>query len=224
MSMEIEHIEITEKVYRALKQMILNREFCGGQKLDLNILATQMKISRTPLKDAINRLVSDGLVEVKPRSGTFITQITSEDIRYIMELRIMTELWSLSKLTPESARILADSLKQNVELSRRTVELDPFSYEEFLDLDIGFHQKIVQVCDNPKIFEQYMSGNNFLKFARVFYFKSKERSFKGQMEHEEIHTHIGLFQLEEAKTQLLIHLENSMKTMIDLLEENGGSI
>ncbi len=224
MSMEIEHTEITEKVYRVLKQMILNREFIGGEKLDLNTLATQMKISRTPLKDAINRLVTDGLVEVKPRSGTFITQITSEDIRYIMELRMMTELWSLSRLTPDSARKLADSLKQNIELSKRTVESEPFSYKEFLELDIGFHQKIVQACDNPKIFELYMSKNNFLKFARVFYFKSKERSFKGQTEHEEICTQIGLFQLEEAKSKLLNHLENSMQTMIDLLEENGGSI
>jgi DNA-binding GntR family transcriptional regulator len=224
MVIPIEHTEITEKVYRVLKQMILNRDFVGGQKLNLNELSAKMQISRTPLKDAINRLVSEGLIEVKARSGTFVTKITADDIKHVMEMRAMIELWCIARLNGHMASVLADKLKPIVHESSKLLADTNFSYEGYVELDVAFHEAIVATSQNPKVLETYRSLNSFLKISRVFYFKSQERSQMGQWEHEEIVGCLERFELESAKTKLNEHIEKSKHIMIRLLEENGGSI
>jgi len=223
-TIQIEHTELSEKVYQVLKKMILNREFVGGQKLDLNELSQQMKISRTPLKDAVNRLVAEGLMEVKPRSGTFVTQIRSDDIKHIMEMRLMIELWCVSSLGEQSVGMLAKQLRANIRRSGKLLAEADYSYEGFLEIDVEFHTAIVASAQNPKMMEVYKSLNSFLKISRVFYFKSYERSLLGQEEHEQIVTCLEEGNLDLSKEALKAHIESSRLVMVSLLEENGGSI
>lgn len=224
MVMEIEHTEISEKVYQIMKKMILNRDFAGGQKLELNLLANQMRISRTPLKDAVNRLVTEGLLEVKPRSGTFVSEITCDDIRHIMEMRMMIELWCLSRLDKGTVQHLSQQLNQIVQQAGQLLQSQEYNYEQFLELDVEFHQAIVRSSKNPKMMDMYLSLNSFLKISRIFYFKSYDHSQKGQKEHEEIAACVASFQIDQAKSMMEKHIENSKERMITLLEENGGAI
>src|SRR5699024_5933299 len=93
---QIKHTDLSVKVYEILKRMIFKRQFKGGQKLDLNSLSEKMNISRTPLKEAINQLRNDGLVEVYPRRGTYVKKVTIKDIVNMMEMRLMMEKWAIN--------------------------------------------------------------------------------------------------------------------------------
>ena len=64
---------INDEVYEILKDKIAERLFLPGQRLDLGKIESQMGISRTPLKDALNRLAAEGMVEIRPRKGTFVS-------------------------------------------------------------------------------------------------------------------------------------------------------
>src|SRR5699024_2026409 len=96
---QIKHIDLSNKVYDILKKMIFERQFSGGQKLDLNSLSKDMNISRTPLKDAINLLERDGLVEVYPRKGSYVKKLEVKDIVNMMEMRQMMEKWAIEHLS-----------------------------------------------------------------------------------------------------------------------------
>ncbi|MBN8638206.1 MAG: GntR family transcriptional regulator, partial [Anaerolineae bacterium] len=65
---------LNDVVYHLLRERILTRGFVPGERLDLDDLATRLQISRTPLKDALNRLTVEGLIEIQPRRGTFVTK------------------------------------------------------------------------------------------------------------------------------------------------------
>src|SRR5262249_30551094 len=69
--MIIEHSDLTTKVYQWLRDQILHHVFLPGDKLDVQQLADNLGVSRTPVKDAINRLTAEGLVVLQSRRGTY---------------------------------------------------------------------------------------------------------------------------------------------------------
>ncbi|KRF42938.1 GntR family transcriptional regulator [Paenibacillus sp. Soil787] len=221
---ELEHTELSEKVYQLLKKMILNREFIGGQRLDLNDLSQKMNISRTPLKDAVNRLVQEGLMEVKPRSGTFVTNLKISDIEEVSEMRLMIEQWCVSHLTELRAQELVAALEDILEKFNRTLSVKPFPFESFLELDVRFHNEIVQAVDNQRMLEQYRSINSFLHAARIYFFQSYERSLSGHDEHMAFVQALKRYDLLEACGKLEEHIMNSKISMIARLQENGGAL
>lgn len=219
---EIEHTELSEKVYNLLKKMILNREFIGGQRLDLNDLSQKMNISRTPLKDAVNRLVLEGLMEVKPRSGTFVTSLKISDIEEVSEIRLMIEQWCVSHLTELKTQKLVKTLEEILEKFKETLGVKPFPFESFLELDVRFHHEIVQTGDNQRMVEQYRSINSFLHASRIYFFQSYERSFSGHDEHIAIVQALKRYDLQEASQKIEDHITTSKINMIANLHENGG--
>lgn len=221
---QIKHIELNERVYSTLKELILNRQFAGGQKLDLNQLSNEMQISRTPLKDAVNKLVADGLVEVRPRKGTYIVKIEPKDIKDLMEMREMIETWCVSKLSKQNAFDLANRLEKILTESKSLLNTKSFDYNTFLEQDMQFHKEIVFSNNNDFIKKQYKNMNSNMKISRVFYFESFERSTNGQNEHELIYLAVKKYNLEEASKYLKIHLNKSKEIMVNIIKENGGYI
>ncbi|MBP1964950.1 DNA-binding GntR family transcriptional regulator [Paenibacillus aceris] len=221
---ELEHTELSEKVYQLVKKMILNREFVGGQRLDLKDLSQKMNISRTPLKDAVNRLVREGLMEVKPRSGTFVATVKVSDIEEISEIRLMIEQWCVSHLTQLKAQKLVLQLENIIEQFTNTLHVKPFPFHSFLELDVSFHTEIVQAGGNPRMLEQYKSVNSFLHASRIYYFQSYDRSVAGHEEHLSIIQALKRYDLKEACAKLEEHIMTSKLSMIDYLQQNGGGL
>lgn len=78
---------LKERAYIYLKQSILSSQLSPGQPLAVKELAEEMGISRTPVREALVTLHSEGLVEVFPSRGTFVARITVADLRELSELR-----------------------------------------------------------------------------------------------------------------------------------------
>src|SRR5437764_4615575 len=109
--MVIEHSDLTTKVYQWLKDRIMHHAFLPGDKLDIQRLADDLGVSRTPVKDAINRLTSEGLVVLRSRRGTYIATLTPEMLRNLFETRTMIESWAVQHATPEALAAIAPALQ-----------------------------------------------------------------------------------------------------------------
>ncbi|MDR3565710.1 MAG: GntR family transcriptional regulator [Negativicutes bacterium] len=83
---------LNDQIYEALRNAILQDTLPAGSKLDVNLLAKRWGVSRTPVNDAIQRLMIEGLVSVVPRRGTFVARIEVKDILEFMDVRLMFEL------------------------------------------------------------------------------------------------------------------------------------
>ena len=96
---------LTDTVYTLLREQILSGAFAPGERLNVEALAHQLNISQTPLKGALALLVNDGLVEVQPRRGTFIAQVSPRQISELVAIRRALELLAaetiLDHVTPE---------------------------------------------------------------------------------------------------------------------------
>src|SRR4051794_27041342 len=83
------------QVYTIIREAIVSLRLLPGQALSENELATQYGVSRTPVREALIRLAGDGLVEVVPQLGTFVSRISELDVREAQFIREVLECTSL---------------------------------------------------------------------------------------------------------------------------------
>src|SRR5687768_9696881 len=81
----------SDAAYEALRQAIMTQVFLPGERLNVRELAAKLGVSNTPAKEALGRLAVEGLVEIRPRSGTFVTDVSPEDLAETFELRAAIE-------------------------------------------------------------------------------------------------------------------------------------
>lgn len=96
---------LTEQTYDILLEAILSLDLRPGERLSVQRVSEQLGVSRTPVKDAFLRLEQEGLVSIVPKKGTFVSDITVEDVDEILESRILVESYAAGQavmhLSPE---------------------------------------------------------------------------------------------------------------------------
>ena len=101
---------IRNQVYQILKDDICEGRFAPGQWLQENELAERLCVSRSPIREALRQLASDGLVVEIPNKGVFVKEFTARDIEEIFDLRVLLEDYAISKL--QHHLTTADMLRQ----------------------------------------------------------------------------------------------------------------
>jgi DNA-binding GntR family transcriptional regulator len=90
----------SERVYSAITKLIRNDHFVAGQPLRESAIAAELNVSRTPVREALRRLATEGAVEITPNRGATLAEFTDDDIADIWSLRALLE--------PYAARLAAE--------------------------------------------------------------------------------------------------------------------
>lgn len=137
---------IEEMVYDVIKQGIVNAAFAPGERLRQEALADAIGVSRIPVRSALIRLESEGLVLFHPRRGAIVRSLTRDQISEIYELRELLEAYALRKAMPgHDQRDLA-------ELRELAQALDSAG-SEFADKWVPFYRKLYDFEHNPRLGE-----------------------------------------------------------------------
>jgi DNA-binding GntR family transcriptional regulator len=105
---------LTELTYRSIKQNLLDGTLGELSRLTEESLATQLGISKSPVREALNRLEAEGLVCIEPRRGAYVRQFSAKEIRDLYELREILEVHSIeaAHVTPKLLSDLAASINR----------------------------------------------------------------------------------------------------------------
>lgn len=145
----IEVRSLREQVYEHLKALMNQGRLQPGSYLDLNALAAEIGVSRTPLRDALLRLESEGFAEILPRRGVRIARLTLERIRDIYEILGALESTALrsvsDRITPGMISRMTDL---NDEMGRA---LDAFDFGRFYDANLAFHDAYLDLSRNDEL-------------------------------------------------------------------------
>lgn len=142
---------IQNQVYRALKREICSGGFQPDQKLQEQDLAAQFQVSRSPIREALRKLASDGLVEEIPNRGVFVRRFTIQDIEEIYEVRVMMESQAISSMKMDA--VMANEGALTDILYRMQTHCHDLS--AYTDLDTELHRLLVQMCGNRLMFDLY---------------------------------------------------------------------
>jgi DNA-binding transcriptional regulator YhcF (GntR family) len=85
------HVPLREAVTDALRKAILSKRLKPGERLVEEQLAAELEVSRNPVREALRVLESEGLVEISPRRGASVTQLSEEEARELVEVRAALE-------------------------------------------------------------------------------------------------------------------------------------
>jgi DNA-binding GntR family transcriptional regulator len=222
----IEHSELGEKVYTLIRQQILLRRFQAGEKLDIYRLADQLGVSRTPVKDAVNRLALEGLVEILPRRGTFVTKFGRQNIEELFDARCMVELWAAQKAikraTDEEIRQLQELVREGAKILKKAD--GEFDYESFSALNASFHRLMLELSRSRKLVEIYDSLHTHVQVTRAMSQRALEACQLAQAEHEKIVAAYRQRDLKKLKAAITTHLESTLEGSLKVVEERGGAL
>jgi len=197
----------SNKVYESIKNRILNGAFDAGQRLPEDMIAADLGLSRTPVRDALRRLQADGLVEIVPNSGGRVAQWTSESLGELAQLRAMLEgyaaelaatkiaesaLLRLDRLCNEMQAITAASNVDLVELSRN---------------NLSFHREIAVAANNARLLASIEPLLNFSLVERKFALFSRIRLDRSLGHHREITSALREHDRDWARSIMQNHIQ-----------------
>jgi DNA-binding GntR family transcriptional regulator len=164
----VKRVRTSDAVFNILRESILDRTFLPGERLDVRALSAKLEVSQTPVKEAITRLVTEGLIEQRPRSGTYISVLSAEDIKETLAVRRSLECLAAETIFNHMVEDDLAKLEEMVVLLERPIRNDR-ERQQHERKNTEFHLRIVELSKNRKLMDFYRNLNAHLKMARVHY-------------------------------------------------------
>ena len=141
-----------------VKTRVLTGTFPGGELISEGEVATALGMSRTPVREAFLRLEAEGLLRLYPQRGALIVPVSPEEVRAVMEARLVLEQFAADKVVrrgPATAAGMFERLSAELERQRKAHSVADF--RDFLDSDRAFHSAIVEDAENAIVAGFYAS-------------------------------------------------------------------
>ncbi|SOD59097.1 transcriptional regulator, GntR family [Streptomyces zhaozhouensis] len=205
------YAQATESV---LREMILDGSIGPGQRLNEVTLASSLGISRGPLREAIQRLTSEGLLTVISHRGAFVRTFSRDEIVELYELRAALELHAVRLVCARASDAELEDLDALLsDTESRMRESTGHTYPQELD----FHLRLVLLAGNQALMRSALEVHRQLSLARSMSGQRPTRARAAVVEHAELVAVLRARDLERATALMIRHLDHSMASAIAVL-------
>jgi DNA-binding GntR family transcriptional regulator len=209
-------LSLGNQAYQELKRIILERQIPPGGKLNEGDLAKALGISRTPIREAINRLEKEGLVKIIPQRGAFVVQFTEKDIY---------ELFLIRENLEGLAAYLATSKMSEKDLAKLESSVEGFSepFEEkeirrYAREDFKFHQAVVQFSEAQRLISLISTLHDYIRIFRLTTIGVSGRMKTSLDEHRELLQAFRDRRPEEAERRMREHIRHVRDGVMENIE------
>ena len=202
------YLSLKDRAYQNIKFQIIRGNLKPGTRLLEEELAKAMSISRAPIREAFNKLEKEGFVTILPRKGAAVSNVTTEIIEDIFEIRETLETLavkkSLGKIFIDELEKVGDDFKEFINKSENAE-----NRIQYLVLDKKFHDLLSQNCGNKKLIELLANLQEQIHWLRNI--SLKRTTFSGS-----VREHLAIIEAlkrndEKLVTKTLLqHLERAM--------------
>jgi DNA-binding GntR family transcriptional regulator len=213
------YLSLKDRAYQNIKLQIIRGNLRPGTRLLEEELAKAMSISRAPIREAFNKLEKEGFVTILPRKGAAVSNVTTEIIEDIFEIRETLETLavkkSLGKIFIDELEKVGDNFKEFINKSENAE-----NRIQYLVLDKKFHDLLSQNCGNKKLIELLANLQEQIHWLRNI--SLKRTTFSGS-----VREHLAIIEALKRNDEKLItktllqHLERAKES--SLIEVNSWS-
>jgi GntR family transcriptional regulator, rspAB operon transcriptional repressor len=209
---------LNERVYDELRTRILTRHEASGAKLSLHALADELGVSRSPVHHALTRLVSEGLLTVRPRRGYYVTPVTARAVAEGYDVRLALELLAAERAI---GRLDAARLHRLSDLLEATDAA--MSHEEWDAANAAFHEFQIDLAGNALLsrFYRELSVNLMMQVIRGGHVEGHANLVT---EHRHIVETFAAGDLGAARRAIREHIETGRRIALDAIERAGGEL
>jgi len=200
--------ELSERVYRAIKDMILRNRLTSGEKLNQERLAQRLGVSRTPLLTAFSKLEQEMLVELIPRRGAFVKKLSKKEFEDLYDIRMRLEsLAAYEAAMRRTGRQLVE-LEKNFREFEKLVSGEP--NRNIRKADYDFHMAIMKMSANALLYRMMSSFNIIIMSNLEGLLKDAQISLE---EHRRIYSSIENHDSKQAEREMYRHIEGARKNL-----------
>lgn len=210
----------SDSAYRDLRARILDNRMPSGEQFTEEELASMLKMSRTPVREAMLRLANEGLVEVRPRHGMRVRPVSVGDMREIYEV--------LTGLESTAAALAAQREDQGDYVSRlreAIVEMDRALERDdrrgWAAADERFHTLLVEAAGNSRISELVQTFFDQSHRVRMLTLFLRSIPITSNRDHEAVVDAVAAHDPERAREIHYAHRQKSGQMLVDLLIRHG---
>jgi DNA-binding GntR family transcriptional regulator len=203
-----------EEVAERLRTSIFAHELAPGSWIDEQALADQFGISRTPMREALKVLASEGLVDLKPRRGCYVTELSDTDLDQIFPVMALLEgRAALEAATKATAADLADLEKIHADLERHAASGDA---NRFFAANDAFHTALQDIADNRWLKQLINDARKVIKLTRRQSLEAEGRIEQSLLEHREVMAAIKCHDANAAARAMHDHLLSGRAALAEL--------
>lgn len=141
---------LSDQAYALLRRAIVAGDLAPGERIVESEVARRLRVSQAPVREALKRLVHEGLVTHIPRRGSYVTEIAEDEAVQARQVRVILEELAARSAAGTASDTLLDAMADDVEAMRTAAaDDDPASFRSY---DIDFHRKVCQASGNTFLF------------------------------------------------------------------------
>ncbi len=212
-------VSLADQAYHDIKKRLFDFDLMPGDRLSESDLAQQIRVSRTPLRQALQRLQHEGFVEAIPKVGWLIPPLSFEKFDELYDFRVLIECFAVNALCAAAReRPALQKLARAWQVPVKERLQDPVKVGA---LDEAFHQQIVESTGNGEMLRTYREITERMRIIRRLDFIKPDRVSTTYDEHAKILAAIQKRRADEAQRLLRAHIEQSKlevrKITLDML-------
>lgn len=210
--------EVTDKfslrgrVFHKIREDILNGKYKESEELKEVAIGEELGVSRTPVREAFRQLELEGLIQIIPNKGAYVTGITVKDVKDIYMIRSKLEglcaRWATENISEEQM----EELEENIYLSE--FHASKGHSEQIAELDNRFHEILYGACKSKMLEHQLRDFHEYVLRVRRKTLSQNQRSTASTKEHRMIMEAIKDKNPDEAERLANIHIVNAYQNMV----------
>jgi len=221
---------LPEKIYHHLRTKLLAGEFPPGTRLDYKKISVEMGVSATPVREAMGKLGSEGLVELVPRAGAIVRKLGAQEAVQLYGVREAIETYAAARAAEKisDARLLQlEGLLAKMRglitksFTAASSIMTGENLSEFLQSDLAFHMTIIEAAGNPRLSK--LAGDSHIH-SRIFGVERFGHNQELMEEADQIHRSIfsALKQRDATQASQLVaqHIQRSLELTLSHIDDS----
>jgi len=208
------------EIYAPLKEMAVNYHLKPGEKINEAALAKSLETSRTPLREALNRLVAERFFEFQSGKGFYCRELDTKTVFELYETREIIEEASVRRACERGSDAAIAKLKEF--LLTKGMDYSGLTVGQSTQLDETFHVSIALLTGNDELVRQLQHLNERIRFIRWIDLSTRVLKTKG--EHLKIMRAIEARDAEKATAAMRVHIEVRMDRIVAIVKEGFSNI
>ena len=210
--------EVTDKyslrgrVFNKLREDILSGKYQDHEELKEVAIGEELGVSRTPVREAFRQLELEGLIQIVPNKGAYVTGITAKDVKDIYMIRSSLEGMCARLATENITEEQLEELEENVYLA--SFHASKGHMEQMTELDNRFHHILYEACDSKMLEKLLQDFHQYVMRIRKKTLSTKERGIASNEEHRQIMEAIKAINPDEAQRLANMHMNNAYDNMV----------
>lgn len=210
--------EVTDKyslrgrVFHRIREDILSGKYKEHEELKEVAIGEELGVSRTPVREAFRQLELEGLIQIIPNKGAYVTGITAKDVRDIYMIRSLLEglcaSWATENITEEQM----EEMEENVYLAE--FHAAKGHLEQIAELDSRFHEILYEACDSKMLEHLLKDFHQYVARIRRRTLATTSRGNASNEEHKQIMEAIKEKNEKKAQELAHVHMINAYENMI----------